>query len=111
MRLNSSEDASTTFPQTQVRTVLVCSISSSWVPSSSFVLLQACLHVARVSRVLQQAGGHAMLVGVGGSGKQSLAKLAVYMTELTPMMIVISKSYSLNDFKTDLQVKSELDAI
>lgn len=45
-----------------------------------------------------------MLIGVGGSGKQSLAKLAVYMAELNPMAIVISKSYSLNDFKTDLQV-------
>ncbi|CAM9542145.1 unnamed protein product [Laminaria digitata] len=65
---------------------------------------EACLHVARVSRVLQQAGGHAMLIGVGGSGKQSLAKLAVYMAGLTPVSIVISKSYSLNDFKADLQV-------
>lgn len=66
---------------------------------------KACLHVARVSRVLQQAGGHAMLIGVGGSGKQSLAKLAVFMAELAPMTIVISKSYSLNDFKADLQVR------
>lgn len=69
-----------------------------------FFSLKACLHVARVSRVLQQAGGHAMLIGVGGSGKQSLAKLAVYMAGLTPVSIVISKSYSLNDFKADLQV-------
>lgn len=46
-----------------------------------------------------------MLIGVGGSGKQSLAKLAVYMAELVPMTIVISKSYNLNDFKTDLQVR------
>lgn len=61
--------------------------------------------MARVSRVLKQAGGHAMLIGVGGSGKQSLAKLAIYMTELIPMTIVISKGYGLNDFKTDLQVK------
>lgn len=45
-----------------------------------------------------------MLIGVGGSGKQSLAKLALYMTELVPMTIVISKGYGLNDFKTDLQV-------
>ncbi|CAM9114065.1 unnamed protein product, partial [Sphacelaria rigidula] len=65
---------------------------------------EACLHVARVSRVLKQAGGHAMLIGVGGSGKQSLAKLAIYMTELIPMTIVISKGYGLNDFKTDLQI-------
>lgn len=66
---------------------------------------KACLHVARVSRVLKQAGGHAMLIGVGGSGKQSLAKLAMYMAELAPMTIVISKNYSLNDFKADLQVR------
>ena len=46
-----------------------------------------------------------MLIGVGGSGKQSLAKLAVYMAELAPTTIVISKSYSLNDFKADLQVR------
>lgn len=46
-----------------------------------------------------------MLIGVGGSGKQSLAKLAVYMAELAPMTIVISKSYSLSDFKADLQVR------
>lgn len=46
-----------------------------------------------------------MLIGVGGSGKQSLAKLAVYMAGLTPVSIVISKSYSLNDFKADLQVR------
>lgn len=70
-----------------------------------FLSLKACLHVARVSRVLQQAGGHALLIGVGGSGKQSLAKLAVYMAELAPITIVISKSYSLNDFKADLQVQ------
>lgn len=49
-----------------------------------------------------------MLIGVGGSGKQSLAKLAVFMAELAPMTIVISKSYSLNDFKADLQVRITL---
>lgn len=46
-----------------------------------------------------------MLIGVGGSGKQSLAKLAVYMADLIPMAIVISKSYSISDFKADLQVR------
>ncbi|CAM9306399.1 unnamed protein product [Choristocarpus tenellus] len=67
---------------------------------------EACLHVARVSRILQQTGGHAMLVGVGGSGKQSLAKLAVFMAECSLVTIVITKGYSINDFKTDLQAMS-----
>lgn len=75
------------------------------VPHVRYLFGKACLHVARVSRVLQQAGGHAMLIGVGGSGKQSLAKLAVFMAELAPMTIVISKSYNLSDFKADLQVR------
>lgn len=66
-------------------------------------VVKACLHVARISRVLQQTGGHALLIGVGGSGKQSLAKLSIYMTQLAPAIIVMRKGYGINDFKVDLQ--------
>lgn len=65
--------------------------------------------MARTSRVLQQAGGHIMLVGVGGSGKQSLAKLAVHMAELSPYSITVSNTYSLSDFKSDVQVRISSD--
>ena len=48
--------------------------------SMSLVLFEYMVqHVARVSRVLKQHAGHALLIGFGGSGRQSSAKLAAYM--------------------------------
>lgn len=63
----------------------------------------AMKHVCRISRVISNPSGHALLVGVGGSGKQSLSRLAAHICGYTTTTIVISGSYGINNFKEDLQ--------
>ena len=47
----------------------------------------AIMHILRVCRVLRMARGNALLIGVGGSGRQSLAKLAMFICDFEPFDI------------------------
>ncbi|MCQ2816062.1 MAG: AAA family ATPase, partial [archaeon] len=63
----------------------------------------AVKHVCRITRIISQPSGHACLVGVGGSGKQSLSKLSSFICQYNVYMITISSEYKMNNFKEDLQ--------
>ena len=40
---------------------------------------EAIMHVCRIARVIGESSGNALLVGIGGSGKQSLSRLSAYI--------------------------------
>ena len=61
-------------------------------------------HLTRLHRVLRMPQGHALLVGVGGSGKQSITRLASFAAECEVFEITLSRGYSENSFRDDLKV-------
>eukprot|EP00497_Spongosphaera_streptacantha_P005639 TRINITY_DN715_c0_g1_i4.p1 TRINITY_DN715_c0_g1~~TRINITY_DN715_c0_g1_i4.p1 ORF type:complete len:577 (+),score=128.09 TRINITY_DN715_c0_g1_i4:96-1733(+) len=67
------------------------------------VLFQYALeHASRIARVLRQPGGNVMLVGVGGSGKQSLSRLGSYACGYDVESIELTKTYSVENWHEDL---------
>lgn len=59
-------------------------------------------HLIRINRILSFPGGHGLLIGFGGSGKQSLIKLGGFMKRFTEFQIALKRNYKESNFKEDL---------
>uniref|UniRef100_A0A8C3NCR8 Dynein-1, subspecies f n=1 Tax=Geospiza parvula TaxID=87175 RepID=A0A8C3NCR8_GEOPR len=60
-------------------------------------------HLIRIHRIIRMDRGHALLIGVGGSGKQSLTKLAAHTAGCEVFEIILSRGYGQNNFREDLK--------
>ncbi|KAL7890701.1 hypothetical protein AOLI_G00001770 [Acnodon oligacanthus] len=63
---------------------------------------EAMQHICRISRILEAPMGNALLIGVGGSGKQSLCRLAAFLSMLEVFQITLRKGYGISDLRSDI---------
>ncbi|CAF4716798.1 unnamed protein product [Rotaria socialis] len=71
----------------------------------------AILNICRMTRVLRRPRGNLLLLGIGGSGRQSLLRLAAFICDIVIFQIEIGRRYGYAEFKEDLRRLMKLCSI
>ena len=69
------------------------------------LFVSAIEHIVKIHRIITTEFGHALLVGVGGSGRKSLTELATFIASYESFSIEISKNYDFTAWRDDMKEK------
>lgn len=72
-------------------------------PMNLVLFNDALEHVTKIHRIIRFPRGSGLLVGVGGSGKQSLTKLATFTACYDLFTVNLVRNYKEEDFREDLR--------
>lgn len=60
-------------------------------------------HLTRIHRALRMHKGHVLVIGIGGSGKKSVIKLAAYAAGFRTFQISLARGYNEPAFREDMK--------
>ena len=60
-------------------------------------------HLTRLTRVLAQPFSNALLIGIGGTGRQSISRLAAHICDIRLFTITLSKAYNREAWREDMR--------
>ena len=65
---------------------------------------EAVEHVLRICRVLQQPGGHLLLIGLDGTGRRTCLELGAYISGHSMFQLNLKRGYGYQEFRDDLKI-------
>ena len=77
--------------------------TGSSIPMPLVLFRNAVNHICRIQRILMLDRGNMLFVGVGGSGRESLSRLAAFASNYEFFRIEVSRKYRRKEFLEDLK--------
>lgn len=89
--------------KTLVETILVDFNKISKRPMDLVIFSFFIEHMSRISRILKQPNGNALLIGVDGTSRASTTKMATFLCEYELSQLDMPKNYSVSNWRADIK--------